>query len=94
MRDKLAALLLLAFFLLGFISVLRHTYLAWFRTNELTQVIEDSRPKWQKRLPFSKINVESPIHLTILRVSMLIVFLVAVSMLIVIVWIVLLAWLK
>jgi hypothetical protein len=92
MLEKLIALFLLAFFLLAFGQILRFTYLAWFRANDLIGMIKENTPDWQKRLHLSLNQEGNHRRLAVLRFSMLFVFLISLPVFFILVWLVIVTW--
>ena len=92
MKEKFISLSLLVFFLLIFWQILRYTYLAWFRSDNLIKKMSEDRPSWQKGLrPFLNLK-ESYQGLIIIRVSTLFIFLISLPMLFLLLWLIKITW--
>jgi hypothetical protein len=81
--------LLLMFFLLGCVEILRYTYMVWFKGNELIQSVTEGKLDSQECIRLSSYIKGSWKRLLILRASTLFIFLVSLAILIVFLWLLL-----
>jgi hypothetical protein len=94
MLEKFLSTSLLVLFLLIFIPILRYAYSVWFQGNEFIARIKENQPDWQRQSRFFSNLRESPYQLLISRIVITFVFFVSIPMFIVLLWVVLITWLK
>jgi hypothetical protein len=89
MLEKLMALFLIIFFLIGFRQVLPYIYLVWFRSKELVQPLNEGRRGSEEQIRLSSFIRGSSWRLVMLRVSTLIIFLISLLVFFILLWLLL-----